>query len=112
MRKQESGFTLIELIVVIALLGILVAVALPKYIDLTEKAKQAHDEGMLGGLRSATALLYSSNVLYTVTNSIGTYWPTYAQVTNQMTDPVAATNWLYFTNVTYSPTNGTWTALY
>lgn len=116
MVKQQQGFSLIELIVVIAILGILVAVAIPKYVDLTVQAEKAHDQGVIGGLRSATVLLYGSNIVYGRTNGVvvGGYWPTLAQVTNQMSEPAATTNWLYYTNTTasmYNITNGVWTPL-
>jgi hypothetical protein len=66
----------------------------------------------LGGLKAASILLYSSNILTgaSATNSAGTYWPLRSAVEAQMSDPTAATNWLYYTNVYYNITNGTWTA--
>jgi prepilin-type N-terminal cleavage/methylation domain-containing protein len=112
MKRETSGFTLIELIVVIAIIGILMAVAIPKYVDLTQQARKAHDQELVAGLRTATTLLYASNVFLLKTNSVGTYWPTFAQITNQMSDPAGATNWLYYTNnplTAYNMTNGVWT---
>jgi prepilin-type N-terminal cleavage/methylation domain-containing protein len=106
--SNTKGFTIVELVVVIAILGILVAVAIPKYIDLTGQAKKAADEGYLAGLRSSTLLMYASNLVSGATNAFGTYWPTYAQVTNNM---VQTNAWRYYTNVTYSPTSGVWVAL-
>ncbi|MBU2103079.1 MAG: prepilin-type N-terminal cleavage/methylation domain-containing protein, partial [Candidatus Omnitrophica bacterium] len=49
MRKK--GFTLIELIMIIVILGILAAVAIPKYYDLSSDAKNATEKGVVGGVR-------------------------------------------------------------
>ena len=51
-RKKDFGFTLIELIMVIVILGILAAVAVPKFVNLSGSAKQSAEQGVVGGVRA------------------------------------------------------------
>ena len=60
MQVKQSGFTLIELVVVIVILGILSAVALPKFINLSGEAAQAAAQGVAGAVSSATAINYAA----------------------------------------------------
>lgn len=60
-RKNARGFTLIEIIVVMVILGILAVVAVPKFVDLTNQAKQAATQAALGAVRSTLAIKYAEN---------------------------------------------------
>jgi MSHA pilin protein MshB len=54
--KKAKGFTLIELVIVVVILGFLAVTAIPKFLDLTEQAQQANIEGMAGGFATGVSL--------------------------------------------------------
>lgn len=96
--RDQRGFTLIEIIMVIVLLGIIAAIAIPKYVDLKTAAVDATVEGLRGGLTSAAAIGYAD---LAVNTSAATY-PTTDQIN---------TSYLQSDDLAYtSGTPGYWTA--
>lgn len=67
MRKQ-TGFTMIELVMVIAILGTLAAFALPKFADLSGSAKTATSNGGLAAIRSASAIAHAYSLATSTTS--------------------------------------------
>ncbi|WP_153108780.1 prepilin-type N-terminal cleavage/methylation domain-containing protein [Propionivibrio limicola] len=59
MKHTQQGFTLIELVVVIVILGILAATALPKFISMTDEADKAAIEAVAGAITGASNLNYA-----------------------------------------------------
>ncbi len=69
--KRQSGFTLIELVMVIVILGVLAAVAIPKFVDLKGNAQSAALSGVAGALSSASTLNYAARSASTSTPLAG-----------------------------------------
>lgn len=74
-NRKMKGFTLIEMVIVVLLVGIMAAIAIPKFLDLTGSAKQAAYDTGLGSLKSAAAI-YLGNT--------GGTWPTATQLLTAM----------------------------
>ncbi len=61
MKMNKKGFTLIELMIVVAIIGILAAIAIPKFADLINKSKEGATKGSLSTVRSALQIYYGDN---------------------------------------------------
>lgn len=79
LKNSQTGFTLIELVMIIVILGILAAVAIPKYQDLSSEAKEASARSALGSLRSGITIFYANKAVKTGT----AVWPTLSELETQ-----------------------------
>lgn len=68
--KNQQGFTLIELIVVIVILGILAATAMPKFLDISNQARRASLTGVAGSMNSAANLAHAAQLVAGVASNI------------------------------------------
>lgn len=117
--RDQRGFTLIEIIMVIVLLGIIAAIAIPKYIDLREEAADATAKGIVGAIVSSAAIGYADLVTHGSSNTFpafATLQVTYLQAQNITLYPSTANNFWTATiggqgyAFTYTPGTGnaTW----
>jgi len=69
MKKIQQGFTLIELMIVVAIIGILAAVAIPAYGDYTARAQAAEAFTLMDGVKTPLTELYTSNADFAIANA-------------------------------------------
>ena len=74
--NNQRGFTLIELVIIIVVLGILAAVAIPRYQDITGEAREAAGRAALGSIRSGITIFYANQAVTTGTAT----WPTLVEL--------------------------------
>ncbi len=101
MQRNQGGFTLIEIIAVLVILGILAAVAVPKYFDMQTKSQQSAVSGAVAGLSSTAIQEYSKALL--TTPSVTSYTPTSPVVIGDFSGTISNSTGVVTVRVTGGP---------
>lgn len=94
MKQVQKGFTLIELMIVVAIIGILAAVAIPAYQDYTARAQVSEALNLMGGLKTTVTEIYTTEGSFADADSGSSGIPAAADVSGDNVDNVSVTNGL------------------
>ena len=107
MKAIRKGFTLIELMIVVAIIGILAAIALPAYQDYTIRAQVSEGPTLSEGLKTALAEYYASNGAWPSTHTtVGFATPPAGSYVSQITSALGVITITYATNKTNTNLSG------
>jgi type IV pilus assembly protein PilA len=102
LRKKTKGFTLIELMIVVAIIGILAAIAIPNFLRYQQKSRQAEAKANLGGVFTSEVSYFGEHNIYATMATVGPGVVDPATITTLSWAPVGTCRYAYGVTITGS----------